>query len=216
MPSVCAAGLLHLHGSSAPARWPVHKPISTAFNSFCICGRASMLSPETISLQMCASSTWIPVCAARLRSISSCRSKVFSYPSSSSARDLRRYIAYAIHHSFLSRCPIKKCANCLICASSSSVYVSLVNTSSRRVFVPWTSSSILMPKYSDSFLSVGRLMFSALRLNHELTALGLIPHSFANFRRDIPFALIRDCKLSVNAIQNSTPFPAKRWRYHVC
>jgi hypothetical protein len=23
-------------------------------------------------------------------------------------------------------------------------------------------------------------MFSALRLNHELTALGLIPHSFAN------------------------------------
>ena len=86
----------------------------------------------------------------------------------------------------------------------------------RGVYLPLTSSSMLIPKYSDSFFSVGRLMFSELRLNHEFTALGLIPHSFANLRREIPFALIRDCRLSVNAIQNSTPFPAKRWCYHVC
>ena len=165
---------------------------------------------------MCDSSTCIPVCAARLRSISSCRSSVFSYPSSSSARDLRRYIAYAIHYSFLSRCFIKKCANCVIWSSSASVYALLENVISRRCRLPWTSSSMLIPKQSDSFFSVCKLMFSADRLNQLFTALGLIPHSFANFRRDIPFALIRDCKLSVNAIQNSTPFPAKRWYHHVC
>lgn len=75
---------------------------------------------------------------------------------------------------------------------------------------------MLIPKYSDSFFSVCKLMFSALRLNHEFTALGLIPHSFANLRREIPFALISACKLSVNAIQISTPFSAKRWYHHVC
>nr|DAF35481.1 MAG TPA: hypothetical protein [Caudoviricetes sp.] len=41
-------------------------------------------------------------------------------------------------------------------------------------------------------------------------------HNFANFRREIPFALISACKLSVNAIQISTPFPAKRWYHNVC
>ena len=39
-----------LRRSSSMHRTPVYNPISTALSSFCIWGRASMLSPETISL----------------------------------------------------------------------------------------------------------------------------------------------------------------------
>ena len=78
-------------------RTPVYVPASTASSRRSICGRAYRLSPETTSSKTSSSCTAMSCCCMYFSSIWRWRCKVTSSGSDvSSARLLRRYIAYLI------------------------------------------------------------------------------------------------------------------------
>ena len=194
---------------------PSCSPSPTCLSGLCVCGLASMPSPDAASLQTPCPQAGVPILPARPWSIFPCLASVPSMPAPSSFLDPPRHIAHAVH----GRPPLRRfrgIARRAICPNSPLARFGAESAASRLAPFPQASSPMPAPKHPDGFLGVGRPMLPAPRSSRPLAAPGPVPRPSADSRRDVPFAPTRDRESPANAVQASAPLPAERRRCRAC